>query len=104
MKRRGEDGQLLPESERTPGLLTQELIRVAIDRVRYLNDEDPCAEDVAIIGHLRDVLRLFEARAARRTIEKMPMPEVADACPICHHLLCGHRAPATARLDHDVRR
>lgn len=102
VRRRGANAELLPEIERERGILSQELVRVLVDRVRYLNDEDPCAEDVAIIGHLRDVLRLFEARAARRTIEKLAMPEVAEACPICHHLLCAHRHPE--RFSHEVRR
>lgn len=101
VRRRGHDGQLL-YAGRHEGILCQELLRVLIDRVRYLNDEDPCVEDVQIIGQLRDALRLFEARAARRTIEKLPMPELADACPICHHLLCAHREPG--RLEHEARR
>lgn len=100
VRRRDERAELLPVF--TPGVLSQELLRVLIDRVRYLNDEDPCDEDVRIIANLRDCLRLFEARASRRTIEKMPMPEMAEACPICHHLLCAHRHPE--RLRHEVRR
>lgn len=102
VRRRGDDAQLLPERDRHAGILCQELLRVLVDRVRFLNDEDPCVEDTEIIHHLRDSLRLFESRAARRTIEKLPMPELADACPICHHILCAHRHPE--RLEHEVRR
>lgn len=102
VRRRSHDGALLPEAEREPGILSQELLRVLIDRVRYLNDEDPCAEDVEILLRLRAALVLFESRAARRTIEKLSMPETADACPVCHHLLCAHRHPE--RLDHEARR
>jgi hypothetical protein len=102
VRRRDEHAKLLEESEE--GILSQELLRVLIDRVRYLNDEDPCAEDVEIIVRLRESLRLFETRASRRTIEKMPMVEMADACPICHHLLCAHRHPESDRLEHEVRR
>ena len=72
------------------------------DAVRYLNDELPCSEDTAIIGHLRDALRLFEARAARQTIEKLAMPELVPACPVCHHVLCLHDHPE--RLVHEGRR
>lgn len=100
VRRRGERAELLRTF--TAGVLSQELLRVLIDRVRYLNDEDPCDEDVQILHKLRDCLRLFESRAARRTIEKMPMPELADACPICHHLLCDHRHDD--RLEHEARR
>lgn len=89
VRRRDARGELL-DARRMPGILSQELLRVLIDRVRFLNDEDPCVEDVEIIHHLRGCLRLFEARAARRTIEKMPMPELVDGCPVCHHLLCSH--------------
>lgn len=102
VRRRGRDGKLLAERDSSPGILCQELLRVLIDRVCYLNDEDPCSEDVAIIQGLRNALRLFEARAARRTIEKLSMPELADACPECHHLLCAHRHPS--RLEHEGRR
>jgi hypothetical protein len=98
VRRRGSDGRLLPEAQRSSGILGQELLRVLIDRTLYLNAEDPCTEDVEIVGKLRECLRLYEARAARKTIEKMPMPERADACPICHHLLCDHRTPD--RLEH----
>lgn len=100
--RRDEKAELLPPVSRETGVLSQELVRVLIDRTLYLNAEDPCTEDIEIIHHLRDCLRLFESRAARKTIEKLAMPETADACPICHHLLCSHRPPE--RLRHDVRR
>jgi hypothetical protein len=100
VRRRDERALLLDEFK--PGILSQELLRVLIDRTRYLNDEDPCAEDVEIIHKLRDCLRLFEARAARRTIEKLPMPETASACPRCHHILCSCAHPD--RLVHEVRR
>lgn len=102
VRRRDEHARLLPPDEQAPGLLSQELLRVLIDRVRYLNDEDPCVEDVEILGRLRDALRPFETRAARRTIEKLPMPETAPACPLCHHLLCVCECPE--RLRHEVRR
>lgn len=102
VRRRSHDGRLLRDASRHAGILCQELLRVVIDRTRYLNDEDPCHEDVEIINALRGALRSFEARAARRTIEKMPMPELADACPICHHLLCDHRHDD--RLEHEARR
>lgn len=88
---RDERGRLLDPAEQREGPLAQELLRVLIDRTLYLNAEDPCNEDVAIVGHLRDALRLYEARAARRTIEKMPMPERESLCGVCGHLLCEHR-------------
>lgn len=75
----------------TPGILSQELIRVLIDRTLYLNAEEPCLEDVEIVKHLRDALTLYEARAARKNIEKIVKVEEAEVCDECHHILCHHR-------------
>lgn len=93
VRRRGDDGDLLPAYQRHEGILTQELLRVAIDRTLYLNAENPCREDVEIVDRLRDVLRAYEARAARRSLEKLSMPERKLLCPVCHHLLCFHHQP-----------
>jgi hypothetical protein len=90
VQRRDGAGELLPEHLRQEGILSQELLRVLIDRTLYLNAENPCREDVEIVDSLRDVLRAYEARAARRSIEKLSMPERRPRCPICHHLLCFH--------------
>ena len=100
VRRRGDDGERI--ETKSEGILSQELLRVLINRTLYLNDEDPCIEDVEIVHKLRDCLKLYESRAARRTIEKLSMPEKTDACPICHHLLCNHRT--NSRLDHDLSR
>lgn len=89
--RRDERGELLPGEIRSPGILTQELLRVAIDRTLYLYAEAPCDEDTEIIEHLRAALCLYESRAARRMIEKLAKPELADTCEVCGHILCGHK-------------
>lgn len=52
------------------GVLCQEVIRALIDRVITLNNQKPCHESVDIIIKLREVLILFETRAARGTLEK----------------------------------
>ena len=88
VKRRGWDAELLPESEQLDGIQSQELLRVLIDRTQYLHAEQPWQENVKILHHLRDALRLYEARAARRSIERLSMPERASACKTCGHLLC----------------
>lgn len=90
VRRRNDDGELLPLGVGHEGILTQELLRIAIDRTLYLNAEAPCAENVEIVDCLRKVLSLYESRAARKTIEKLSMPERAAVCPICRHILCGH--------------
>lgn len=91
VRRRGLNGDPLDVSKRQAGILTQELLRVAIDRTLYLYAEAPCAEDTAIIEHLREALRLYESRASRRTIEKMAKPELAETCQVCGHILCSHQ-------------
>lgn len=101
VRRRGDDGRLL-EKGRHPGILAQELLRVLIDRTLYLNAEAPCIEDLEAIEQLREILRGFEARAARRTIEKLPMPEMIDVCARCHHILC--RCDEPSRLEHGIER
>jgi hypothetical protein len=77
-----------PMAEAREGILSQELLRVLIDRTLYLYAEDPCEEDTAIIQHLRAALVKYETRAARRAIEKIVKPEEHPTCPICQHILC----------------
>lgn len=90
VRRRDEVGEPLHEGRR-PGILTQELLRVAIDRTLYLYAEAPCDEDTEIIEHLRAALSLYESRAARRSIEKLSKPEEASICEKCGHILCQHQ-------------
>jgi hypothetical protein len=90
VRRRDVDGNPLPEELRHSGILTQELLRVCIDRTLYLYDEAPCDEDTEIIKALRQALRLYESRATRRSIERIPKPELADTCEECGHILCMH--------------
>lgn len=102
VRRRGDEATLLPADERDEGILTQELLRVAIDRTLYLNAEAPCPENVEIVNNLRSCISLYEARAARRTIEKQPMIERTDVCEICQHVLCDHRGYGKPVKDIDL--
>jgi hypothetical protein len=90
VRRRDAVGELLPPELRIEGILGQELLRVLIDRTLYLYAEAPCDEDTRIIEKLRECLVLYEARAARRSIEKLSKPEVAPTCEKCGHMLCMH--------------
>lgn len=92
VRRRDDHGELLDGTRRTPGILTQELLRVAIDRTLYLYAEAPCDEDTRIVDYLRMALVLYESRAARRTIEQLGKPEEAEVCVVCHHILCKHKS------------
>lgn len=86
--RRDDAGELLPEKYRKEGIQSQELLRVLIDRTIYLHAEQAWHENVKIINHLRDALRLYESRAAHRAIDKLAMPERHVGCDTCGHLLC----------------
>ncbi len=53
------------------GTNTQELLRVAIDRTKYLNNIQPCVENEDILFCLRHALVMYEARAYRRKVNKV---------------------------------
>lgn len=53
-----------------PGVQTQEVLRVLIDRTKYLNGIIPCVESEEAIYHLRMALFQYEARAYRRKQEE----------------------------------
>lgn len=81
-----------------PGTNLQEVLRACIDRVKYLDHQVQCRENLQIIYNLRDCLRLLEERAAQRhgrpadprlyglgtndPIEWLP------TCPKCGHIGC----------------
>lgn len=48
------------------GLRSQEVLRVLIDRTKYLHDVLPCKETEEALYHLRRALFMYEARAYRR--------------------------------------
>lgn len=51
------------------GLQTQEVLRVLIDRTKFLNDLIPCVETQDAIYHLRQALYMYEVRAYLRKIQ-----------------------------------
>lgn len=90
------------EGEKFPGNVgkysgtnCQEIIRVLIDRVQYLDEQDRCVENKQIIENLRLALEAFEVRAARRhgrTLIYNETPIEKDPyCSTCGHIQCkGH--------------
>lgn len=52
------------------GTTCQELLRVLIDRVKFLDNELPWDGNEGILQHLRMALILFECRALLRKVEK----------------------------------
>lgn len=77
----------IPESEAHEGTLCQELLRVLIDRVHYLDRQVPHVVNVKIRENLRECLVLFEQRAAQRKMEKMVEIEYQEVNPEDGHLL-----------------
>lgn len=96
---RRRDGRGEKIEEVAEGTLSQELLRVLIDRTLYLFAEKPCAEDVAILEHLRAALTLYETRAAGQHVAKLVAVERASVCPTCQHIVCAHERTAATDLS-----
>ena len=79
-----------------PGVNVQEVLRVLIDRMRYLNNQIPCSENDAIIPYLQECILLLEQRAARvhgRTLQRSEyiendQIELEPTCKTCGHIQC----------------
>jgi hypothetical protein len=80
-----------------PGTNCQDVIRVLIDRVQYLQKQIECNENDRIIYYLRQALVKFEIRAARRhgistllsegAVKLLDKPELIPVCKVCGHFL-----------------
>lgn len=79
-----------------PGTTLQCVMRVLVDRVTYLQNQIPCAENEDIIALLRQCLFLLETRAARRhghTYHHLSVyAQTAPLCPQCGHTDCRSHA------------
>lgn len=64
-------GKIIEHEDEHPGLQTQEVLRVLIDRTEYLNSLIPCAESQDAAYHLRMALYMYEVRAYRRKMENV---------------------------------
>ena len=78
------------------GTNCQEVLRVLIDRSKYLQRQKPCAETEAIIASLEAALLLFEVRASRRHGLQLDVRSLADlssmgTCKECGHIQCEHQ-------------
>jgi hypothetical protein len=79
-----------------PGTNCQDVIRVLIDRVKYLNNQIPHPENGVIIASLRTALEAFEIRAAERhgrSLTRVAGIEHEPACKECGHVGCGKHGP-----------
>lgn len=82
-----------------PGTNCQEVIRVLIDRVLYLDGQVPAEENLMILAGLRGALLAFELRAARRHgrsfLDLSEPIETLPTCVTCGHIACaGHGVSA----------
>lgn len=84
-------GENFPGNEGAPkfGTNCQELLRVIIDRVKYLNKQKPSAHNRNIYQHLIAALAEFEIRAAHLKGQSfVPHEDIEDMkpCKICGHI------------------
>lgn len=72
------------------GLITQEVLRVLINRTKYLNDQGSCMETELALSAMRQALAWYEVRAARcrGTHIEGEHADILDAAPVCS--VCGH--------------
>ncbi len=82
-------------SSHYPGTNCQEVIRALIARVKHLDSQVSDPHNERIIGHLREALWLFEARAAQKYGRVLPplgelsFIEEEPTCRGCAHIRCG---------------
>lgn len=75
-----------------PGTILQDVLRCCLDRVRYLQRQQWCGENVVILACLKFALWLLEFRAARRHkyvyLHSFWYAEYATPCRRCGHTFC----------------
>lgn len=85
-------GDKYPGNEGDPhgGVLTQEVLRVLIDRTIYLNSQGSCMETELALSAMRQALAWYEVRAARcrGTHIHGEHADALDKQPVCD--TCGH--------------
>lgn len=88
------------------GVLTQEVLRVLINRTQYLNNQGSCMETEMALAAMRQALAWYEVRAARCRGthiegEHIDALDSAPTCPTCGHNQCHRevheRLPGTKR-------
>jgi hypothetical protein len=88
-----------------PGTNMQEVIRVLIDRLKYVDNQKPHYTNILVIQLLRNCLYLLELRTKQRRmqslfIEAFATIENLDTCSICGHVQCTkHKEKNHAALE-----
>lgn len=80
------------------GILTQELIRICIDRTNYLNNQGSCLETELALSALRQALAWYEVRAARCRETHI---EAAHANSLDNHEVCNTCGHVQCQRTHD---
>ena len=81
------------------GTTTQDVIRVLIDRTKYVDSKEFHINNHSAIYHLRQALMLFESQAAEGrgdqkamiAISNMGTIEDVPTCAACGHILCSEK-------------
>ncbi len=75
-----------------PGTNIQEVLRMCIDRLKYLDNQIEDAANTLVIDNLRTALCILDHRAARRHGRTWTIPtgavELLPVCVICGHIDC----------------
>lgn len=75
------------------GTTIQEVLRALIDRIKYVQNQIPCAQNESAVACLRQAMWELETRAAIRH-GRFPLQtwfeiELRPTCPKCFHIGCG---------------
>ena len=77
-----------------PGTTVQSVLRCLLERMRYLQNQHWCVENVFVIALFRFANWLMEFRAARRHgrtyFKTLNFAEFAQMCRKCGHTVCEH--------------
>lgn len=79
-----------------PGTTSQDVLRVLIDRARYVYQQIPCIETEAAIRMMQSALLYIEIRAKRVKGKTLPLVtsafiEKLPTCATCGHILCEEK-------------
>jgi hypothetical protein len=96
-------GEKYPGNKETQsGTNCQELMRILINRISYLNNQEECFENIECIAKQQICIELFEQRAAKRhglNLNKFNFIETniedLPTCKICGHIICNHTKDKT---------
>ncbi len=78
-----------------PGVIIQEVLRVLIDRLKYLDNQRYDVQNEFVLYALRKAIWHLEVRAARIHNLDFPFPvediEMLPVCKSCGHIVCNDR-------------